>query len=349
MFKRKGWLRKLCVSLGISRDVGTLTIEGLAVLPLLYKKKYPNNIKLGWFLSTHWWQFVRYTPKDRVGVINSMNNEWRKLHPPQTRSLFDKITGKRGTSQSRAVAIRHVLPTYGKKFWLSIGVDNYTNFSTLSCAVNDATNLSNFAKNNIGFDQVRTALDVNREEVAHIIKHDMFHAVGPDDLVVITFHGHGVTLKVRDTDHGFLATKDSKEDSPATMISMKDLANWTTYLRCRHVLLILDCCFSGITAIRGSPQWSEMYSAKAISTHLQRSSRSVINAGNSEQQTDDGGWDGNSILTGVIMSYPHYGTTAGSVSALFAYVNRVVSKHCSQTPTMGKLIGDRGGDIFLAL
>ena len=85
---RKNWLKKLCISLGISKEIHTLTIEGLAILPLLYKQKHQNNIKLGWFLSTQWWSLIRYTSENRISVIKSMDSEWRILHPI---SMFDKM------------------------------------------------------------------------------------------------------------------------------------------------------------------------------------------------------------------------------------------------------------------
>jgi hypothetical protein len=43
---RSSLLRKLCFSLGIPNEIDILTIEGLAILPLLHKQNHPKNIKL---------------------------------------------------------------------------------------------------------------------------------------------------------------------------------------------------------------------------------------------------------------------------------------------------------------
>jgi len=75
---RSSLLRKLCFSLGIPNEIDILTIEGLAILPLLHKQNHPNNIKLGWFLSTHWWTLIRYTSENRICIIESIDNDWKQ-------------------------------------------------------------------------------------------------------------------------------------------------------------------------------------------------------------------------------------------------------------------------------
>ena len=54
-------------------------------------------------------------------------------------------------------------------------------------------------------------------------------------------------------------------------------------------------------------------------------------------------------MTGLIISYDKYKQTNGSVYSLFSYLSNEVPNYVNQTPTMGKLIGDRGGDIFLSI
>ena len=40
------------------------------------------------------------------------------------------------------------------------------------------------------------------------------------------------------------------DNTPASLLSMEILALWTQLLTCRHILILLDCCFSGIMAVR---------------------------------------------------------------------------------------------------
>ena len=63
----------------------------------------------------------------------------------------------------------------------------------------------------------------------------------------------------------------------------------------------------------------------------------------------DGGWNNNSLLTGLIVSYKKYHETNGSVYSLFNYLSEKIPTIANQNPTLGKLPGDMGGDIFLTL
>ena len=337
--KRSGWLRKLCGSLGIPKETGSLTIEGLSALPLLCKKRYADNKKLEWFLKSHWWIFVRFTSKDRNQIIKLMNQDWKRRHPSP--GLF------RGAQRSRARSIQPRMPKYNRKYWISIGINQYTNMPPLNCAENDAVALSVFAKK-LGF-HTSTSLNPNRGEIVKLIKGHLANTILENDLLVLTFHGHAVTKTIRKSRFGFIVPIEGCEGNLATLIGIKDLFNWIQYIQCRHVLLILDCCFSGIAAVRGGPLWTTNYTPGTVNVHLKQNCRIVINAGTGEQATLDGGWEGNSVLVGSILSYPRYEQTAGSVTGLFSYISQVVSSHCPQTPTIGKLVGDMGGDMFLAL
>ncbi len=344
-FRRNDWLKKLCVSLGIPREVGSLRIEGLAVLPLLCKKRHKHNKKLQWFLNSHWWIFTRFATQDRCLIIKQMNADW-KQQQIALRGAIPKSPMQKARAKSMTQAMD---PKYNKKYWISIGINNYENMQKLHCAENDATRLANFAKNKLKFDATASYLNLNREAIVNLIKKQIFENLQPNDLLVITFHGHCVSKTIRNCIFGFLAPIEGDQENLASLIGLKDIANWLQYIKSRHVLLILDCCFSGISALRGSPKWSSNYSASTIKVHLAQNCRIVINAGTSNQQTLDGGWENNSVLTGAIISYPFYEHTAGAVSELFGYISKTVSQNCGQTPTMGKLVGDHGGDMFLGL
>ena len=87
---------------------------------------------------------------------------------------------------------------------------------------------------------------------------------------------------------------------------------------------------------------------RSIYANLCRNSRVVINAGAHDETIADGGIKNNSVLTGLIISYDKYKQTNGSI-ILSSVIFQRVPNYVEQTPTMGKLVGDRGGDIFMAL
>lgn len=64
-------------------------------------------------------------------------------------------------------------------------------------------------------------------------------AAGPDDVVLISFAGHGTP------DHRLVVADTSANDIPGTTITMESIAERFRLTRARVVLLLLDCCFSG--------------------------------------------------------------------------------------------------------
>lgn len=65
------------------------------------------------------------------------------------------------------------------------------------------------------------------------------NAAGPDDVVLISFAGHGTP------DHRLVVTDTSASDIPATTLSMESIADRFRRTRARAVVMLLDCCFSG--------------------------------------------------------------------------------------------------------
>src|SRR5262249_32615904 len=69
--------------------------------------------------------------------------------------------------------------------------------------------------------------------------------VGPDDRVLVYVASHGVTGPSHDGPAGFLLLHDAIADTPATFLAMRDLHDDLAALPCRHLLLVIDCCFAG--------------------------------------------------------------------------------------------------------
>jgi len=242
-------------------------------------------------------------------------------------------------------------PSYNKKIWIAFGINNYKNLPPLKNAVNDAEKLTTFSKEKLNFMYNKLILneEVTKKRIEYEIKNYLYKNSSPSDLIVISFHVHGVTLNINDTNHGFIAPCNVPNDfTPAELISMSDISNWTNYIKARHVLILFDCCFSGFSSLRKTKQ-SYKFSTYTIKKMLTKKTRIAINAGTHDQTVSDGGWDSNSIFTGVLLSYPFFNNKKGSVIHLYNYLLTNVPKYYPQTPTIGKLIGDEGGDIFLSL
>jgi hypothetical protein len=69
-----------------------------------------------------------------------------------------------------------------------------------------------------------------------------------DDRLLFFFAGHGFASDVQNNTDGlagYLVPQDGQRDYPDTWVSMQRLHDSLTQLPCRHLLIILDCCFAG--------------------------------------------------------------------------------------------------------
>ena len=45
---------------------------------------------------------------------------------------------------------------------------------------------------------------------------------------------------------------------------MNNLSKWFKYIKAKHILLLLDCCFSGLSVLRGNTQIKQFNSDDTI-------------------------------------------------------------------------------------
>src|SRR5262249_4750636 len=57
--------------------------------------------------------------------------------------------------------------------------------------------------------------------------------------------GHGIALDGDDGPAGYLVPQDGRREERGSFLPMTELNAWLERLPCRHLLLILDCCFAG--------------------------------------------------------------------------------------------------------
>jgi hypothetical protein len=69
--------------------------------------------------------------------------------------------------------------------------------------------------------------------------------VGGDDRVLLYFAGHGIALDGEGGPEGFLVPQDARREDRTSFLPMTELHASLIDLPCRHLLLILDCCFAG--------------------------------------------------------------------------------------------------------
>lgn len=283
----------------------------------------------------------------------------------------------RGLAKSKFIFHRKKLAKYNSKILICFGICNYLHFDKLNNSINDVNALSKFFKETLNFDKIFIYTDENvtKSSIEKIITNDLYKNSGENDLIVFSFHGHGYSIDFDNFTEGLLVPYDASLDpTPFELISMNNLSKWFKYIRSRHILLLLDCCFSGLSVLRGAKKKVKKFISNntieisnntieildnsldnleirnnTLFKHLQSSSRIIINAGTNTDMVLDGGWNKNSVFTGAIISSPTFNNNIGSVFNLYYYLLKTISRYSNQSPSIGKMEGDMGTDIFLSI
>jgi WD40 repeat protein len=162
-----------------------------------------------------------------------------------------------------------------------IGINQYINgIPTLKTAVNDAKKIAHILETKYQY-QVLRLLD--EDAIGDYLK-ELFAAfeqqtlplcdgsktqLHPDDRLLFYFAGHGIALDALDNADGpvgFLVPQDARMDNDSSLLPMKRLHDALLALPCRHLLVILDCCFAGAfrwagqrDAVRSQKMYRERY------------------------------------------------------------------------------------------
>ena len=263
-------------------------------------------------------------------------------------------------------------PYYQKSWAVVIGIDVYSGrHARLANACNDARAITVLLRN-YGFDPVVTFYDTGatRAAIMTYLDNELTKQVGPDDRVVCFFAGHGTTQTALDgRQHGYLVPYDSHRIDE--YIDLEEVRQLCSRLRAKHILLLLDCCFSGVAALASptpvtNPLAQETLSKETLSTDefLRTATRGrawqVLTAGAADEMVDDSsGQAGRSTFTAALImglegaaDYNRDGLI--TATDLAAYVRWQMAhantqRGLTQTPFFAYLADDTGGDFVFEL
>jgi len=135
-----------------------------------------------------------------------------------------------------------------------IGINDYKNAGPLSYARKDAEDFAGRLTDDLGFpkDQVSLLLDADatRERILASYLSFIDVANSPDDRLVFFFAGHGFTRAGYRGQVGYLVPADGNPSSPATLIRWDDITRNADLIPAKHIVFILDACFSGLALQR---------------------------------------------------------------------------------------------------
>lgn len=142
---------------------------------------------------------------------------------------------------------------YPNSWALVIGVDAYQKAPRLQYATADARSVAELLPA-LGFPRqnVRLLLDgqATKTRIETVLYQD-FAAMGPHDRLLVFFAGHGDTVPIKGGEEGYILPVDANPEALAlTAIPMDDVKKIGQRVRAKHVLFVMDACFSGFAVTR---------------------------------------------------------------------------------------------------
>ncbi len=126
-----------------------------------------------------------------------------------------------------------------------IGIDAYEKVAPLQTAVSDAQRLAELLAAQHHFSVHPPLIDASGARIRELLRTTLPAEVGRDDRVLFYFAGHGIAADGDDGPAGYLVPADAEPKDLGSFIPMAELQAALDALPCRHLLLVLDCCFSG--------------------------------------------------------------------------------------------------------
>ena len=241
---------------------------------------------------------------------------------------------------------------YEKSWAIVVGIDNYAKWPKLEYASHDAQAVADTLTGQFGFPSSQVIVLKNEQATRNNILaafHDRLadDRTGKNDRVFVFFAGHGATRQLASgRDLGYIIPVDSDPKEFATdAIAMTDIQNIAESMQAKHVMFVMDACYSGLGLTRGGPS-----SSSFLRENARRSARQMLTAGGADQQVADAGPNGHSVFTWVLLqALAGKGDLNGdgliTGTELAAYVAPAVSAVSHQTPAFGSLPGSQGGEF----
>jgi uncharacterized caspase-like protein/peptidoglycan/xylan/chitin deacetylase (PgdA/CDA1 family) len=244
---------------------------------------------------------------------------------------------------------------YANSWAIVIGIDDYAKWPKLQYAVRDAEGIRQTLIEKFGFPVERVVTLKNGEATRTGILaafHDrLAHGgIGKNDRIFVFFAGHGATRKLSSgRDLGYIVPVDSDPDQFfSDAIPMTEIQNIAESLSAKHILFVMDACYSGLGLTRGSNPNT------FLRDNARRIGRQMLTAGGSDQLVADGGPNGHSVFSWALLQAlagkaDLNGDGLITATELAAYIAPAVSGVSNQTPAFGSLPGSEGGDFIFEL
>ncbi len=184
---------------------------------------------------------------------------------------------------------------YEESHAVVIGVNEYKKVRSLNSSVADAEAVEEVLLN-FGFPEENITKLVNeqatRQNIQDTLKVEMRERCGEEDRLLVYFAGHGQDYELSEDERvGYLLPVDADPDYlPSRGISMEEVKKWNRHIPAKHILYVIDSCYSGLAATRstGLPPDRDDY-LKEIG---RRKVRQIITAGSGDEKALEKGGHG---------------------------------------------------------
>ncbi len=139
-----------------------------------------------------------------------------------------------------------------------IGINDYQNgIAPLQTAVPDVIAIAEILQSTYQYEIIHPEFPsggviinqyATKEHLKTLLTEVLPHKIKPTkrDRLLFYFAGHGIARNSDDQPQGFLVPQDGNmATEEQSLLRMIDVHDWLSQLECRHLLVILDCCFAG--------------------------------------------------------------------------------------------------------
>ncbi len=233
---------------------------------------------------------------------------------------------------------------------LAIGINNYLHLPKLHNATRDINDITAALIERYDFKKENITFLIDEQATRSNIINTLYRLTNPaqlgtNDSLIIYFSGHGY---LDDNGDGYWIPVDADVDDNASYIPNFDIRNQIKNMKCRHVLLVSDSCFSGSLLYRDSgitTMRRDIYELQS------KPSRWMFTSGGSEPVAD-GNAGGNSPFANAIIIELKTNVDQNLIFDKLAIdVRQNTSSNASQLPQFGSLrdAGDMGGRFIFTL
>src|SRR5947209_4522810 len=250
-------------------------------------------------------------------------------------------------------------PPYRESWAAVVGVDSYHKWPRLRYAANDAKAVRDMLVQKYKFKPDHVFLLLNeqatRQNILSLLGDTLANPdmVKKEDRVFVFFAGHGATRKLPSgRDLGYIIPVDADLSSyQGQAISMTNFQDIAEAIPAKHLLFVMDSCYSGLALTRGGGIGR---SANYLQEIARRGARQMFTAGGADEQVADNGPNGHSVFTWTLLQGLDGRADLNNdgvitASELATYVAPAVSALSHQTPAFGNLAGSEGGDFIFEL